>query len=441
VPETPERTRTRWLADLTPLRENPAYRRLWIGVSLGNVGQQLAVVTLSLQVYALTRSSAAVGLVGLVGLVPLAGLGLYGGSVVDTRDRRRVALVTALALYVVSVTTAVQAWAHVGSVTLLYALVAVQSALYAVNSPARSSIIPMLVRRDLLPAANALSSLSMTLGFTVGPMLAGLLVGWFGFGAAYSVDVVTYLASLWGVWGLPPLPPLPPEGVGEGSGRRAGVRSVLAGLSFLATRPNVRMTFLVDLCAMVLAQPRALFPAIGAVVLGGGPRTAGLLIASVALGSVVAGLFSGPLGRVRRQGVAVLACVVGWGLSVAAFGLVVVLALGLGGTDGTGVGWLLVPAAVCLALAGAADAVSAVFRATILQAATPDALRGRLQGVFVVVVAGGPRLGDLVAGSGGDVLGEGWTALAGGLACALAVLALARCQPRFARYDALDPQP
>ncbi len=420
------------LADLTPLRESAEYRRLWTGLSLANVGQQLAVVAISLQVYDLTGSSAAVGLVGLFGLVPLVVLGLYGGSLVDAHDRRRVALGASLVLWVVSIATALQAWLDVGSVGLLYGLVALQSAAFAVNNPARQAILPAILRPELLPAANALTTLSFTLGFAVGPIIAGLLVGRYGYETVYTIDVVTYLAALYAVWRLRPLPP-------THAGTRAGLRSVVEGLRFLGTRPNVRMTFLVDLAAMVLAMPRAILPAVGTVVLGGGAQTAGLLVAAVAIGSVVAGVFSGRLGNVHRQGVAVVVCVVAWGVSIAAFGAVLLAA---GGHDpGSGVSPLLWPAALCLVAAGAADAVSAVYRTTILQSATPDALRGRLQGVFIVVVAGGPRLGDLVAGTGGDLLGEALTPLLGGLACVAVVLLLARAQRRFLAYDARHPEP
>ncbi len=427
----PAARRGRMLADLAPLRESPAYRRLWLGLSLGGIGQQVAVVAIGLQVYALTGSSFAVGLVGLFGLVPLVVLGLYGGAIVDAHDRRRVALIASVLMWGVSLATAAQAWLGLRSVALLYLLVAVQAAGYAVNNPARQAIVPALVRRDLLPAANALTMLSTNVGFAIGPIVAGLLVSGFGFRAAYTVDVVTYLAAMTGVWRLPPMPPL-------AAARRSGLRSVLDGLAFLGTRPNVRMTFLVDLAAMVLAQPRALFPAMGAVVFGGGATTAGALTSAVAAGSVLAGVLSGPLGRVRRQGLAVLACVAGWGSAIAGLGVLALLAQTSGGVR-HGVSALLWPALLMLMLCGAADSVSAVFRSTILQAATPDPMRGRLQGVFIVVVAGGPRLGDLVAGSGGELLGGGVAALGGGVLCVLAVLGLARYQPRFARYDARAP--
>jgi ENTS family enterobactin (siderophore) exporter len=425
----------RLLLDVSPLRESPAYRRLWAGLSLAQIGQTLALVAIGLQVYDLTRSSFAVGLVGAFALVPLVVLGLAGGAIVDAHDRRRVALIASLALWATSVVTALQAWLGLRSVPLLYALVACQSAAFAVNNPARAAIVPRLLRRELLPAANALTTLSFTLGASVGPALGGVVVGEFGVRTAYTIDAVTYLFAVWGVRGLPALPPEP------GSLTRVGLRAVVDGLRFLGGRPNLRMTFLVDLSAMIFALPRALFPAIGVVVLGGGATTAGALLSAVAVGSMLAGLLSGPLGGVRRQGLAIVACVALWGLAIAAFGGCV-LAAGAGRPPAaSGVSDWLWPALGCLLVAGAADAVSAVFRQTILQAATPDAMRGRLQGVFIVVVAGGPRLGDLVSGTAGDLLGEGTAALAGGLACVAAVLALARLQRRFLRYDAAHPEP
>lgn len=225
------------------------------------------------------------------------------------------------------------------------------------------------------------------LAMTAGPLLAGVLVATVGFGWTYTLDLVSFAFAFWALLRLPAMPP------GKEAGR-AGLRSVVEGFRFLGTRPNLRMTFVIDLVAMILAQPRALLPAVGALMVGGGETTVGILLASTAVGAFLAGLFSGPLGGVRRQGSAVVWSVMGWGASIAAFGLVVVLA-GRSGAEGV-TAWL-VPAALCCGLAGIADSVSAVFRTTILQSATPDHLRGRLQGVFIVVVAGGPRVGDMLA--------------------------------------------
>jgi ENTS family enterobactin (siderophore) exporter len=405
---------------------------MWFGASLSGVGTQLTTVAVGLQVYDLTGSTFRVGLVGLFAVIPLVSFGLYGGSIVDAHDRRRVVLVTATGLLSVAIGFATQAWLGIGSVWLLYGLVAVQSGLFAVNTPARSAIVPRLLPSHLLPAANALTGLSSGAAFTLGPLMAGPLVSQGGYGAAYSVQVLLLAVALMTLIALPPLPP-------EGTVRRAGLGSVLEGLRYLRTRPNLRMTFFVDLAAMVLAMPRVLFPALGAAVIGGGATTVGILVAAIAAGSMMAGLLSGPLGRVRRQGLAVLVAVVGWGLAITAFGVVVTVPPGPA-VDGTA-HWILWPAVGCLVVAGAADAVSSVFRHTILQAATPDRMRGRLQGVFIVVVAGGPHLGDLVLGTAAQVGTEALAAIVGGLACVGAVIALGLLQPRFARYDARHPAP
>jgi MFS family permease len=419
------------LADITPLRESPDFRRLWLGSAVSNLGSQLTLVAVSLEVYRLTQDSLYVGLLSIFALVPLVLGGLLGGSIADAHDRRRVALLATTVLWLTTAALALQAWLEVGNVWLLYLLVAVQSGAQAINQPARSAIIPMLVRKELLPAANALSMISFGLAMTAGPLLAGVLVAWVGFGWTYTLDVASFVFAFWALLKLPPMPP------GK-EAHRAGLRSVVEGFRFLGTRPNLRMTFVIDLVAMIFAQPRALMPAIGAVMIGGGEATVGVLLASTAVGAFLAGLFSGPLGGIRRQGTAVVWSVMGWGASIAGFGLVVVLA-GRSGEDGVTL-WLL-PAALCCALAGISDSVSAVFRTTILQAATPDHLRGRLQGVFVVVVAGGPRIGDMLAGGGTKLLSEGWVLLLGGLLCIAVAWMVARWQSGFLKYDARNPVP
>ncbi len=420
------------LLDLTPLRTSVPYRRLWAGMSLSGIGTHLTTVAVGLQVYELTGSTFNVGLVGAFALVPLVVLGLYGGSVIDAYDRRRVVVSTSAGLLVVAAAFATQAWLALEQVWLLYALVAVQNGFHAVNNPARTAIVPRLVSTRLLPAANALNGLAMSVGLTVGPLLAGVLIDQVGYGWTYSIEMALLAVALLTIVALPPLPP-------EGQVRRAGLSSVLEGLSYLRTRPNVRMTFLVDIAAMALAMPRVLFPAIAAVALGGGPTTVGILTAGLAVGMAVAGLLSGPVGRVRRQGLAIVVAVLCWASAVTAFGVVIALAPGPG--PGGEASWMLWPAFVCVALAGAADTISSVFRMTVLQAATPDAMRGRLQGVFTVVVAGGPRLGDMLLGSVGEITGEAVAAIVGGVLCAIVVVMLALAQRRFLHYDAENPTP
>jgi len=404
--------------DLTPLRVSVPYRRLVIGEAVSVLGTQVTIVAVPLQVYAQTRSSAAVGLVGLAGLLPLIVFGLYGGAIADAVDRRKLVLFTTSAQLLLAVVLVAQAVAGLGSTLLLYAVVAGQAAMFAIDSPARQAFVPRLLPTELLPAANALKQVEFNLGVTVGPLLAGLLVARFGYSAAYGLDVLTFLAALVAVTGLPAMPP-------AGGGRRAGTASVLEGLAFLRSRQVLMMTFVVDLVAMVFAMPRALFPALSEQVYGGGEQTAGLLYSALAAGALLGALFSGWLGRIHRHGVAVLVAIVAWGLSVTLFGLTDVL-------------WLAV---LFLAAAGLSDMVSAVFRTAILQAAAPDEMRGRLGGVFIVVVAGGPRLGDARAGGGAELVGLQGSSVIGGLTVVAVTAAIALGAKGFRSYDARQPQP
>ncbi|MGM7671398.1 MFS transporter [Microbacterium sp. A93] len=440
----------RLFADLTPLKVSPAYRRLWIGNSLSAIGTQLTLVAVSLEVFHLTGSSLAVGMLGLFALVPLVVAGLYGGAVADHVDRRKLALGSSAVLWLTTALIAAHAWLGIENVWVLYTLVAVHSGASGINQPTRGAIIPALVGTKLLPAANALNMMTFSVAMMVGPLLAGVLVAGVGYAWTYSVDVVTFLAALYAVWRLPSLPPQrDPAAEGQGQGaqqgpRRVGWRSVVEGFAFLASRPNLRMTFLADIVAMATAFPRALLPAVGAVLgaamLGGGEAAVGILLAAMALGAFLTGLFSGPLTRIVRHGVAVYAAIMAWGLAVAGFGVVVFFAA-RGEAAGEDLAPYLWAGAGCLALAGCADSVSSVFRNTILQTATPDHLRGRLQGVFIVVVAGGPRVGEMLTGSAAEWITEPVTLIAGGVLCVLGVSALMRWQPGFLRYDARHPVP
>ena len=429
----------RLLVDITPLRVSPAYRRLWLGNTLAYVGTQLTLVAVSLEVFALTGSSFAVGLLGLAALVPLVVAGLYGGAIADRHDRRRVALTSSAVMWLTTVGIAAQAWVGLESVPVLYALVALHSGASGINQPTRGAIIPALVGLPLVPAANALNMMTFSVALMVGPVLGGVLVAAVGYAWTYSIDVVTFLAALYAVWRLPSLPPQRGEAAAA-SGTRGGLASVVEGLRFLGSRPNLRMTFLADIVAMTTAFPRALLPAIGAVVLGGGEAAVGVLLAAMAAGAFLAGLFSAPFTRLHAQGWGVYVSILVWGAAVAAFGGVVWWAQSLPDGDPR-LTLAFALAALCMAVGGAADSLSGVFRGSILQSATPDHLRGRLQGVFVVVVAGGPRLGELITGGASVGLGEGPTLLAGGVLCMLGVTALMRWQPGFLRYDARNPTP
>lgn len=406
----------RVVVDLRPLKESPAFRRMWSGWTVAQIGQSMATVAVGIQIYELTGSSFAVGMLGAAAFFPLVIFGLYGGSISDTHDRRLVALAASGGLWICAVVLLLQSMLSLDQVWLLYVVVAAQSAFFAVNNPARSAIIPRLIKPELLPAANALTNLTFSAGFTLGPLVGGFVIAASGLTAAYAIDAVLFSAAMYGLVRLPSIAP-------EAAPHRTGWAAVLDGLKFLSKRRNLLMTFIVDLCAMVLAQPRALFPALALTTFGGGARTVGLLAAAPAVGSVLAGLLSGWLGTVRRQGLMVVLMVCGYGAAVVAFGATSMLT------------WAL----FFLALTGAFDMISAVFRSTILQVATPDELRGRLQGVFVVVVAGGPRLGDALIGTTASLWGEHTAVIVGGIACITATLFFALRNRGFLRYDSRHP--
>ncbi|MDA3022957.1 MAG: MFS transporter [Actinomycetota bacterium] len=417
----------RIFADLTPLRASAPYRRLFLGLGVSNVGQQMTSVAVGLQVYDLTKSSFMVGLVGLFQLIPLIGFGLYGGTLSDAFDRRLVGLVSALGLWGCSILFLLQSALSINSVGVLFLVVAIQSAFFAVGNPARQAIIPRLVPTQMLPAANALSMITWNIGFTVGPLVGGIVIAAFGtVSAAYVIDVVAFAIVVWAMWRLPSLPPI----LIPGDARpRAGWGAVKEGFVFLKGKRNLQMSFYEDIIAMVFGMPRALFPAIAALWYGGTMREVamvlGFLAAAPAVGALLSSIFSGRLGLVRAQGRWVIISIVVWGSAIAAFGLVRWLPLAL----------------LFLIIAGAADNVSAIFRTTILQAATPDEYRGRLQGVYTVVVAGGPRLGDVEAGAVAAVAGETFSVISGGVACVVLALGLSRAVPSFWRYDARHPIP
>jgi MFS family permease len=405
----------RLVVDTEPLRI-PAYRRIVVGYGVSFVGFQVTAVAVPVQLYAITGSSLYVGLLGVVQLVPLVSFGLWGGAVADAVDRRLLALVSSLVVWATTIGLLVQALVHAGSVPLIMALMAVQAGAFAIVQPTRGAIVPRLVPTRLVPAANTLSFTVANVATIAGPLVAGVFLGRSsGYTWAYGLDALLFTVALYATLRLPPLPP-------QGEISRPGLRSVVDGLRFIAGRPVLLMSFAVDICAMVLAMPRALFPE-QAERHFGGPGAVGWLYAAMAVGAVVGGLSSGWIGRIRRQGVALILAVVAWGLTVALSGLAHSL-------------WLVV---ILLAVAGTADLVSSVYRQTLLQVYAPDELRGRLQGVFVVVVTGGPRLGDARAGIVAAWVGATASWVIGGIACAVVVVLLGVAFPALARYTAGRP--
>lgn len=410
--------RMRGLAvDLSPLRVSRDYRLLWFGEMVSHTGRHITVVALPFQIFQLTGSPLAIGLVGLVQFVPLVAFSLVGGVIADRVDRRKLLALTQVGLALASILLA--GGAVVGSPPLwfLYLVAGVIGALSGLDSPTRTATVPRLVGDAHLPSAIALEQTLFQLSDIVGPAVGGLILGQVGLAAAYTVDAATFLVALGTVLAMRPLPPDPEAREVKSS---AAFRE---GFRFLRGRKVLQATFQVDLVAMVFGMPRALFPVLAAQVFHVGPEALGLLYAAPGAGALLGALSSGWVRHVRHQGRAVLWSVALWGAAIAAFGF-------------TDVFWL---ALVFLAIAGAADVISAVFRSTILQRSVPDRLRGRLSAIHIAVVVGGPRLGDLEAGVVAQIVSPTFSAVSGGLACVVGVAALALAVPQFARYHAGEP--
>jgi MFS family permease len=404
--------RRSWAVDTTPL-QIPAFRRLFGGVATTMIGQQMTLVAVPFQVYALTGDSLMVGVTSLVALVPLVVFGLLGGAIADVVDRRRLMLLTSAGAAVTSALLALQALLPGGgNLALLWLLTACVSGFAAVNQPARSAAIPALVGTELVPAANALAMTVRQAGVIAGPLLAGVLISQGELFLTYVVDALGFLIAALLLRGLPSLPP-----GGKVARLRLGaaVRGVGEGFAFLRTQPVLLMTFVVDIIAMLFAWPNAVFPELEGTRFADSPNALGWLFAGVSIGALVMGLTSGWVSRIDRQGAAVLASIAVWGVAVIGFGFAQSL-------------WLAV---LFLAVAGAGDMVSAVLRSSMLQLAAPDEMRGRMQGVFIVVVAGGPRLGDLRAGALASAASVTVAMVSGGVVVVVAMALVALLVPSF----------
>ncbi|WP_433955202.1 MFS transporter [Janibacter indicus] len=411
------------LADTRPLQV-PAYRRLFTAQIVTVIGAQLTVVTVPAQIYSMTGSSAYVGLTGIFGLVPLVVFGLYGGSLADHFDRRRILTVTTWGLIITSALFFVQAALGNTNVWLLLAIFSLQQAFFAVNQPTRSAVYPRILPPELLPAANTLGMTVFTGGAIAGPLVGGALIPILGFSWIYLIDTICLFATLWAVISLPPLP------VEAIAGSSPGLRSVLDGFVYLAGHPVLLMSFVVDLIAMVFGMPRALIPEMAHLDFGGpaeGGLAFALLFAAMPAGAFLGGVMSGWVSRVERHGLAVIIAILVWGVAITGFGIAVGLA------DGSAGLWLAV-AVVFFAAGGAADVASAAFRSTMLQSSATDAMRGRLQGVFIVVVAGGPRVADVLHGLVAGQVSAATTTIIGGLLVIVLTLLASALVPAFARY-------
>lgn len=400
------------LLDVEPLRRDRDYRFLWIGQVISGVGRQVTVVALPFQLYVLTGSTLAVGLLALVQLVPILVFALGGGAIADAVDRRRLLIVTQLGLAVASGALFVLAATPGAPLAGYYVVAFVAAGLGAVDQPARTSAIPRLVPRERLPAAIALNQLGFQVMAVAGPALGGILLATVGVAAAFLFDAVTFGAAIVALLLIAPIPPHP-------GAARPSLATVAEGLRFARRRRIVLSTFVIDLVAMIFGMPSALFPALALDVFRAGPAGVGLLAAAPAAGALVGAALTGWVGRIQHPGRAVIVSVAGWGLAITLFGL------------STGSFAL---ALLFLALAGAADVFSAVVRSAIMQLETPDEIRGRVASIHILVVTSGPRIGDAEAAAVAAVAGTQFSVVSGGILCLVGLVAVVRGFPELRRY-------
>ncbi|MSO78541.1 MAG: MFS transporter [Acidimicrobiia bacterium] len=411
--------------DLTPLRESRDFRLLWLGELVSSAGSQVSVVAVWVQVYALTHSVAALGLVGIVRLVPLALTALVGGPLIDTHDRRRVLLLAEFGQVASSSVLLIGALIGEPPVALVLVGAALAAGCGGLAASTRTAITPNVVTRKQLPSTLALNQLMFNSTMIIGPAIGGLVIDGLGLSVAYAIDVVSFLAAIFTCYLIRPQIPTRDHVADEVRGGYVanGWAQLTEGLRFLRGQRVLQSTFYVDLIAMIFGMPRALFTVL-AVTQFGATRgsegsVVGLLFSAVAVGAVVAALTTGWVRHIRRQGLAVLWAVAIWGLGIVLFGLS---------------GGVLAFALASLALAGAADVVSAVFRGSILQSTVPDNLRGRMSSVHILVVVGGPQVGDVEATLVASVFSPVASVVIGGAACIVGVALLALAVPEFARY-------
>lgn len=401
----------RLFADLRPLHGSPEFRRLWLGWLVTSVGSTMTMFAVALQVYRITRSSAAVGTIGLAYAIPAIVVGLGSGVLVDAVDRRTIVLVTSCLSVLVSGLYAVQAFAGWNQVWLLIVLSAGQGAIGAVHAPAQRTFLPRLLGPEQIPAGAALVQLAGYLALVTGPVLAGLIAAAWGLRACYLIDVLSFAAPLYAYLRLRPMRPDRPM-------RQRSVAAAREGFTFIVRSQVLLGALLTDVAATVLAMPVALFPAINAERFGGSPRTLGLLAAAVAVGGLVGSALSGPVAHVDHPGRAMLATAALWGAALAGFGAV----------------HTLVPTLALLAAAGAVDTFTVVFRSTIIQIATPDRLRGRVNATEFISGVAFPQLGNFRAGVVATAYSPTVSAVSGGLSTIAASALIAVVLPGLARY-------
>jgi MFS family permease len=399
--------------DTSSLRESRDLRLVVLGNFVSGMGTQATLVALPYQVYVETHSALLVGLLGAAELVPLVVSALLGGAIADRMDRRRLLLLDQIGLVLVAAALAVVSFAGHPSIAILFVLAGLLAGFSALQNVVRSAIVPMLVSRKRMRSALALNYGLYQLTMVIGPGIGGLVIAALGVGAAYTIDAVSCFAMVFAVTAMAPLPP---HEVTEHESIR---RSIVEGLRYVRGNQALLGSFAIDLVAMTFGMPRALFAVLSVSIYHTGASGTGVLYSAVAAGATVAAITTGWLSHTRRLGLVVVWAVIAWGVAIALTGLATSL-------------WV---AAILLAIAGAADSVSAVCRSTINQSVTPDEMRGRMSSVFSVVVTSGPRLGDIESGAVAGATSARFSVVSGGLACLVGVGLVMIAFPALKRYD------
>jgi MFS family permease len=408
----------RLAVDITPLRTARDFRLLMTGELVSETGSQITLVALYIQVFRLTGSAVAVGAIGLVQLAALILTTFFASPLIDHVDRRRLLIISQCVQATTSLVLLGSAVSKHPPLVLVYTAGALAAGLAGFSLSTRSAMTPTLVPAAQLPNALAINQVMWNTCLIAGPAVGGVIIAQAGLPWAYGIDAASFGATIVAAMLMNPAPPRR-ELVVDDPGAASSWQRLLEGFRYLRGRRVLQSTFIVDLVAMIFGMPRALFPILALTQFHQGDEVVGALFSAVAVGALLGALTTGWVKRVRRQGLAVLVAVSVWGLGIAAFGL-------------TGPRlWL---AFSCLAVAGAADVISAVFRSTILQLSVPDDLRGRISAVHILVVTGGPRLGDFEAGVVASLFTPTISVVSGGLACIVGVGVLALAVPEFARY-------
>jgi MFS family permease len=401
--------------DVGPLRRHREFRLLFVGQAVTYLGGMITYVAIPYQVYQLTGSSLVVGMLGLVEFACMLSMAFLGGALADSVDRRRMVQLTELALLLTSGLLLGNALLPHPSIAVLFVAAGLATLFDSLQRPSLDALLPRLVPREDVLAAGALSSMRSTVGMIGGPAVGGLLITLFGLASTYAVDIGTFAFSLVILARMKAVPP-PPDA------ERPSLRGVAEGVRYARRQPQLMGTYLVDLNAMFFGMPHALFPALA--VSYGGAGVLGLLYAAPAVGSFLATLTSGWTSRIHRQGLAVLWAAGGWGVAITLFGVAGPLPLAL----------------LFLALAGAADMVSGIFRSAIWNTTIPDHLRGRLAGIELISYASGPTLGNVEAGAVASLTSPRMSVGLGGVLCVAGTAVLALALPAFRRYDDRDPR-